>query len=226
MTRSPRLLGASRTHTRRIAALLAFLATLAASPAAAGLLRGTLAFGHSPASARARPRDVVVWLEEVPEKTEHQLTRTPFRWFWRRRTPPTLPRIVERDLHYQPRVTALATGSVLLLRNQDRVWHGTFSVSPARAFDLGKRAPGRVDTLRFDSTGVVALRCDIHPEMSAFVIVTPNHAFTRPDANGGWVLPELPAGHYTLHAWHPDLGELHHAVDVPAHGEVNVPLRW
>ena len=161
------------------------LLTLAVAPARAGTLHGSVSLAHAAGSPREAVRDVVVWLEHVPEKTERQLTRPPFRLFRRRPKPPPLASMVEANLHFQPRVVAIAVGSRLVLRNQDEVWHGAFSVSPGHRFDLGKRAPGRGDTLRFDSTGVVALRCDIHPDMSAWVIVTPNHAFRRPDSAGG-----------------------------------------
>ncbi len=206
--------------------LAAMLLALSASSAAAGALNGSVALGRSPDARRARARDTVIWLERVPEKTERQLSRPPSRWLRHRRPPPPLPLIIESGRRYQPHVIAITAGSALVIRNLDHVWHGPFSVSPARAFDLGKRAPGRADTLRFDSTGVVALRCDIHPAMSAFIVVTPNHAFTQPDSAGDWRLPDLPAGHYVVHAWRPEHRELRHTVDVPARGTVRVPLRW
>ena len=192
--------------------------------------RGPLRDSRGPDRARSGPgtraRDTVVWLEQVPEKTERQLTHKPFRWFRHRRVAPPLPQIVESGRAFEPHVLAIAAGSTLVIRNQDKVWHGAFSVSPTRAFDLGKRAPGKADTLAFDRPGVVALRCDIHPAMSAFVIVTPNHAFTRPDSAGDWRLPDLPAGHYTVHAWQPAKGELRRGVDVPARGDVSLALHW
>ena len=206
--------------------LAAMLLALAMVPASAGALNGSVALGRSPDAIRLRPQDAVVWLDQVPVKTERQHTRLPSRWFRHRRTPVQLPRIVESRQRYSPHIIALAAGSALVIRNEDKVWHGTFSVSLARTFELGKRPPGRADTLSFDSTGVVALRCDIHPAMSAFVVVTPNHAFTQPDAGGRWRLPDLPAGHYVVRAWHPDKGELRREVNVPARGTTSLQLRW
>ena len=214
----------TRPLPRRL--LAALLMALAAAPACAGQLRGSIVLGGSPGTRRARAHETVVWLEQVPEKTEQKLTRAPARLFRHRRPPPPLPLIVESGQRYRPRVTAIAAGSALVIRNMDHVWHGPFSVSPARAFDLGKCAPGRSDTLRFDRTGVVALRCDIHPGMSAFVVVTPNHAFTQPDTGGDWRLPDLPAGHYVVHVWRPEHRDLRQDVDVPARGSVTLPLHW
>ena len=92
--------------------------------------------------------------------------------------------------------------------------------------ELGKRAPGAVDTLRFAKPGVVTLRCDIHPEMTGYVVVTPNHAFARADSAGLWRLPDLPAGEYVVHTWRPDRGETKHTVHMPAHGDTLLSLRW
>lgn len=199
---------------------------LAAATASAGAVEGTVSWARSQRVPAPRVEDAVVWLESVPERTERQLTRPPFLWFWQRRVVPPLPRVVQAGRRYDPRVIALARGGSLVILNRDEVWHGTFSVSPAHRFELGKRPPGRADTVRFDRVGLVSLRCDIHPDMSAFVVITPNHAYAQPNAAGAWRLPELPAGRYVVRAWHPELGELRRAVNVPFRGTVNLPLRW
>jgi hypothetical protein len=207
--------------------LTALLLMQAAGLARAGELHGSLSQARSPGELHTRAQNTVIWLEQVSEKTERQLTHVPHHWFWKRREPPApLPQLVQSGQCYHPRVVAIAAGSQLVIQNQDAVWHGPFSVTPAHGFDLGKLAPGHADTLSFDSTGVVAVRCDIHPKMSAFVVVTPNHAFTQPDSSGDWRLPELPAGHYVVHVWNPDRGDSRHEVDLPAHGSVSLPAHW
>src|SRR5580765_3377053 len=205
----------------------ALLLVQAAAVAGAGELHGNVLEGRAPEAKHTHAHDTVIWLEQVPDKTERQLTHVPTHWFWKHRLPPLpLRELVQSGRCYHPHVVAIPAGSELVVHNQDSVWHGPFSVSAARGFDLGKLAPGRADTLTFDSTGVVAVRCDIHPKMSAFVVVTPNHAFTQPDSAGDWRLPELPAGHYVVHAWNPDRGDSRYEVDLPAHGSVNLPVHW
>lgn len=214
-----------RPTPRRV--LSAMLLLQLAAAAGAGQLRGSVALGHEGEEPRPHVHDTVVWLEQIPAKSEDKLTRAPFHWFWKRReAPPPLPQVVQSARRYHPHVIAVPAGSSLVIRNQDDVWHGPFSVSPARGFDLGKLAPGRADTVAFDSAGVVAVRCDIFPDMTLFVVVTPNHAYTQPDSAGRWRLPELPAGHYVVHAWHPDRGESRRETDLPAHGSVTLPLHW
>ncbi len=222
-THSPQAPPERMARTRRT--WFTWLALLiVADPALAGVLHGEL-----PAtSARAgdRPGDAVVWVESISERAEHQLTRAPFRWFWQARRVTPLPRLTQAGGRYVPHVQAVATGGALVIRNRDRVWHGAFSVSPAAPLEIGKRAPGGTDTVRFAVPGVVAVRCDIHPDESAFVVVTPNHAAARPDRLGRWQLPDLPAGRYVVHAWHPAHGGIQREVELGARGTTRVPLHW
>ena len=183
-------------------------------------------FAVSPAAKESvapqrRVKEAVVYLERIPEKVERKLTRR--RW-WKRA--PRLPRIVQADLRFTPRVLAAAAGTRVEFANLDRVFHNTFSVSAARRFDLGKYPPGHVDTVAFDRAGVANLHCDIHPQESGFVVVLPNHAFTRPDSLGRFTLPKLPAGSYTVRVWHPRFGELRRNVTMPSQGDLSVDLTY
>ncbi len=177
------------------------------------LVRGHAADGHP----------AVVWVDSLAERTERRLAEGPRRWFWQRRAPlPQLAVLRLQKNRFVPRLSALAVGGGLIVRNADAVWHGVFSVTPGEQFELGKRAPGRADTLHFDHPATVSLRCDIHPDEAAWVVVTPNHAFARTASDGSWALPELPAGRYRLRAWWPDGVVLERDVTVPAKGGASV----
>ena len=199
------------------ALLLAVLTTFAstAAPAHAGVLSGVCL-------TRGQPRDgrtAVVWVDSLPARVERRLAEGAPRWFWQRRAPrPQLAVMRLQALRFVPHVHAVAVGGGLIVRNTDRVWHGVFSVTPGQSFEIGKQAPGQADTLHFDRPGPVSLRCDIHPDESAWVMVTPNHAFARTDGNGRWLLPDLPVGTYPLRAWWPDVHVLERRVTVRANG--------
>ena len=201
------------------------LAATVVTAAAAGVLRGELSF----AGPKVRGRhfdDAVVWIERVPEKVERKLVKGGFRWPWQKRRPVHVPTLIETGHHYEPHVSVLPVGSPIEVRNQDTVYHGTFSVTPGGAFELGKRAPGSTDTLRFAKPALIVMRCDIHPDMSGWIAVTPNHAYARVDESGHWQLPSLPKGEYELRAWHPDRGETRVNVRVPARGDTLIRLHW
>jgi len=183
-----------------------------------GMLRGTLVVPNA-----ARPQDAVVWLEKAPDPAP--VTRGT-RNVGAAVVRPPLPSLVTRNQRFAPRLIVLAAGDTLTFRNEDRVWHGPFSVSPGRRFELGKQAPGHVDSLAFPNPGQVQVRCDIHPEMSATVLVLPNHAFARPNAAGEWQLPKLPRGDYVIRAWAPGLREIRQDVSFSARADTVLHLRW
>ena len=211
-----------RSHVCAIAMVLALL--VAPSRTLGGALKGTCALR---ASGTAHASGTVVWLEQVPAKVEERIVRGPIRWFWQRKPPPPpLPELALRNGRFQPDHAAAVVGAPVLMRNADRQWHGVFSVTPGLGFDLGKRAPGRVDTLRFAHPGTVNVRCDIHPEESAWLLIVPNHAFVRVDSLGRWALPDLPAGTYALRAWRPGARTLRQDVIMPKRGDVEVALHW
>ena len=203
------------------------LSLLLAGPSFAGSITGQVVLPTPVAGEKkAHPEQAMVWLEVIPEKLERDLARGPKRGFFGRRQPRPAPEIVLANGKFDPRVVTVVAGRDLVLRNADRVWHGVFSVSKPGAFDLGKRAPGRADTLRFEAAGVVALRCELHPNESAFVVVTPNHASVQADINGEWRLPELPEGRYALRAWAPGREELRRDVELGKKSKVKLSLRW
>ena len=212
------------------------LAPLLVASAHAGAVGGTLWMSReaqmraqqAPATAGRAQQGVldgVVWLDEIPAKLERKLA-TPPHGLFQKPKPVALPRVMQSERQFRPRVTAVAAGAHILFSNADRFYHNAFSVSKAKRFDLGKYPPGRSDTVVFNRSGVINLHCDIHPDMLGFIVVTPNHAFVRPDSLGRFGLPKLPPGHYVLRAWHPRRGELKREFEVPSRGDVDLELRF
>jgi hypothetical protein len=90
-----------------------------------------------------------------------------------------------------------------VFRNSDLTRHHVYSFSPARAFEF-VLAPGeQSDPVRLERAGVVALGCNIHDRMVAYLYVTDMPWAALTDADGRAVLGDLPEARYTLHAWHP-----------------------
>ncbi len=206
--------------------------TLVATSATAGVITGTLLLGARPprtkpaaAALQRQPgvTDAVIFVEQVSEQTERDLSR-PRRFLFFHASPrPRVLTVVQRT-QFNPRVAMVPIGTQVVFLNLDRVYHNIFSVSPARRFDLGKHAPGSRDTVRFDRAGVVNLHCDIHPDELGYVVVTPNHAYARPDSVGHYRLPKLPPGTYTVHVFHPRSGEFTCAAEVPRRGDLVLDL--
>jgi len=207
--------------------LLAFAACAALAPESrAATLRGTLVVPAAPpavnhlnaypgqASSMAKhhmqPRgavnDAVLWIDRVPAPADSEIALSP-----RPR-----PKLAQLDQCFMPRVVSVAVGGKVDFPNQDPIYHNVFSVSTTRRFDLGKYPKGQSRTVTFPKAGVVNVYCDIHSDMAAFILVAPNQAYTQPAADGSWSMPDLPAGKYVLHVWHPDFGTFEREVELSA----------
>lgn len=214
----------------KAALLLAMSLLLSASTVAAAAIYGTLTPRSGgpakPANAgRSGITDAVIYVELLPEAVERKLNSRGF-WIFRRPAPPRVRSVVQMNRKFDPHVLATAVGDRVAFNNLDRVYHSTFSVSPAKRFDLGKRLPGQRDTLILEQPGVINLHCDIHPDMVAYVVVTPNHAFTFPDDTGRYRLPALPPGTYTVRVFHPRWGEIQRRAEISKHGDTRLDLSF
>jgi hypothetical protein len=125
---------------------------------------------------------------------------------------------------FMPRVTVVTTGSTVEFPNDDPIFHNVFSLSGDNRFDLDLYKRPKSGSWTFRNSGVVRVYCNIHPQMSAYVIVldTPFHAKAARD--GSFAIEGVPAGSYTVRAWHERGGEATATVAVPATGAVDARL--
>lgn len=123
-----------------------------------------------------------------------------------------------------PALIAVAAGTQVTIRNKDDVYHQVFSISPEQPFDVGAMSPGEKRSVVFGHPGAIHVFCELHPNESAYIYVTPTQYYTRADANGHFHLAGVPPGSYTLHTWNPDVGETSQAIVVPRHGELAVTV--
>ena len=124
-------------------------------------------------------------------------------------TPSATPvEIVQRGQEFSPYVTPLVVGSAVSFPNRDTVQHHVYSLSRPKKFELPLYAGEAKAPVVFDQPGVVALGCNIHDWMSAYVVVlgTPWFAKTGPD--GTAAIAGVPDGRYRAEVWHPRLAKI------------------
>jgi len=133
----------------------------------------------------------VVWLE-APGKT-----------FPKPAKPVT---VSQRSLRFVPHVLMVPAGATVDFQNGDDVQHNIFwpaiSGDKKLGHTLGTWPKGQTRMFQFTTPGVVPLLCNVHPEMSAYLIVTPTPYGAETDEAGGFKIPEVPSGSYTIKAWH------------------------
>ena len=113
--------------------------------------------------------------------------------------------IDQKDKEFAPYMTALSVGSSAIFPNNDKIRHQVYSFSEAKKFEipLYKNAPEQ--PIDFDKTGVVALACNIHDWMKAYIFVSPSSLYAITDANGKTKIDNLPNGKLEVQVWHPRL---------------------
>jgi plastocyanin len=132
------------------------------------------------------------------------------------------PVMDQRGAHFVPRIVPVQAGRSVRFLNSDPVFHNVFSLSPTRRFDLGRYPRGDSRLVRFDRPGVVQVFCDIHAEMTGFVVVLESPYFSVLEAEGGFRVGDVPKGLYEVLVWVEGLGrfETLGQVEVPETGAV------
>jgi plastocyanin len=130
----------------------------------------------------------------------------------------------QKNLAFSPRVLAVQVGTVVKFPNGDRVFHNVFSFHDGQKFDLGVYPVGAVKRVPFDTPGLSRIFCNIHPQMTAYVMAVETPYFAVSDASGRFVIRGVPAGSYRYHAWRAGGALLEDSVSVGSGSALQV--RW
>ncbi|MFQ5688104.1 MAG: carboxypeptidase regulatory-like domain-containing protein [Candidatus Scalindua sp.] len=155
------------------------------------------------------PENVVVYIEKVgdnkyPAPIEHGT-------------------IDQLNLTYVPHVIAVQRGSTIDFPNSDLVRHNVFSPPDCcRQFNLGTYDVGTVKSVTFDESCEVPLLCNVHAEMSAFLLVLDNPYFSVTGRDGVFKIDNVPPGNYKLSTWHEKLRTVTKDITVEAGKTISV----
>lgn len=118
-------------------------------------------------------------------------------------TPGTHAVMVQQDRQFVPFVLPVQLGTTVDFPNRDPFRHQVYSFSAAKSFELKLYGNNEINTVTFDKEGVVALGCNIHDNMLAYIYVVGTPYFALTAGDGAATIPQLPAGSYTVKVWHP-----------------------
>lgn len=135
--------------------------------------------------------------------------------------PPARPAVMDQSgLRFKPHVLPIVAGTTVAFPNNDPLLHNVFSISEAKRFNLGLYGHGTARSVRFDKVGVVQLLCNVHQEMSAFIVVLKNPYFAVAAAGQRFRIPNVPPGRHRVRCWQEELGARELVIEVPARGSV------
>ena len=185
----------------------------------AGGVAGRITFATVPPDAFFEPTDAVVYL------TGEGLADAPA-------TAQAEPRVTlldQIDYAFAPRVLPVVAGAELRFHNGDSELHNihTFAKGrPANRMFNRSQLPGSTFTETFERPDSILVRCDLHSQMIAHILVLPNAFHTMPAEDGSYSVAGVPPGRYELTAWHELFGRVTVPVDVAPEGITRVDVTF
>jgi len=119
--------------------------------------------------------------------------------------PPSTALMDQHDKEFVPYVLPVYVGTRVTFPNRDNIRHHVYSFSSAKKFELPLYIGTPAAPVVFDKPGVVALGCNIHDWMLAYIDVLTAPYFVKTAADGKARLEGLAPGADEARVWHPRL---------------------
>jgi plastocyanin len=122
--------------------------------------------------------------------------------------PTAKPVVDQTKMTFVPHVIVVQVGTTVEFLNSDPVGHNVYwpSISGNKklSHNLGTWPKGDKKGFQFNDVGVASLLCNVHPEMSGYIVVAPTPYFAVTDKGGNYEIKNVPPGKYTLKTWSED----------------------
>lgn len=124
---------------------------------------------------------------------------------------------------FVPHVQTASVGQFVLLKNSDPILHTAhaYFASGQPHFNVGLY-PGRVSRKPLVTPGMVKIVCEVHPWMTAYILVADHPYQSVSDLYGEYLINDVPPGSYKLKVWHESLGTQEKQVEIKAGASQNV----
>jgi len=199
-----------RTAILVLVAMLVAVALVAAEPALAGVIEGSVMLTPADLSIHdtSKPNPYVGQLSAATKvAAAAAAVDTVYGVAWVADLPPdpaAVPgpaRMDQLGQRFVPRILAIVAGQEVEFHNSDNVFHNIFSYSPPKKFDLGRYPKGKSRSVRFVKAGAVQVYCDIHSDMRADIVVAPTRRFALIGPGGSFRIQDVPPGNRTVKVW-------------------------
>jgi len=142
--------------------------------------------------------------------------------------PADKPLIDQKGLMFTPHIVAIQQGTTVEFLNSDKVAHNVFWISVGGnkklGHNLGTWPQGEKRSFKFDNPGAIPLLCNVHPEMSGYIVVAPTPYFAVTDKSGSYKIDNVPDGSYSVTAWHEGAKNSSKPVTVAGEGKADFTL--
>ena len=134
----------------------------------------------------------------------------------------------QNGCRYSPHAMGVMVGQPFKILNSDGILHNVHSLSKVnKPFNMAMPATRTEAVATFDKEeGIFMVKCDVHPWMSAWLLVSSNPFFSVTGKDGKFTISGLDAGTYEIEAWHEKLGSQKATVTVGADDTKTVPFKF
>lgn len=161
-------------------------AILVAGTARAGEIKGKVTV-----SGMKSAKNIAVYVDTIPGKTFE--------------APSKHVTMDQKHMEFVPHVLVVLKGTTVDFLNSDATMHNVFwpDIGGDKKLkgNLGTWPQGQKKSFTFDNVGAASLLCNVHPEMSGYVVIVPTPYFATTDSSGEYVIKDIPPGKYTLKTW-------------------------
>ena len=183
---------------------IALTAAIALILEVGGLARASEIKGHVAVQGLRSPENIAVYADTIPGKdfpapAQHTI-------------------MDQKGLKFVPHVLVVVKGATVDFLNSDATGHNVYwpaiSGNKKLAHNLGTWPQGQTKSFQFNDLGAAPLLCNVHPEMSGYIVIAPTPYFAVSDKEGNFDIKNVPPGHYTLTTWSEEGKPTTQAIDV------------
>jgi hypothetical protein len=109
--------------------------------------------------------------------------------------------MLQKGKMFLPHLLPVVLGTTVDFPNSDPIFHNAFSSYSGQIFDVGLYPPGTTRSVRFIRPGAVRVFCNIHPSMSAIILVLNTPYFASTAKDGSFEM-NVPPGDYDIRVFH------------------------
>lgn len=129
----------------------------------------------------------------------------------------------QRDCHYATHVLAVRIGQEIKISNSDPFAHNIHPIAKINREWNRMQLPNTPPfSYAYDKEEFIPVKCNIHSWMQGYIIVLRTSHFAVTGEDGRFSLPNLPAGHYVLTAWHESFGSQSQDIIVSGDGSKTI----